>query len=408
MDTINPIIRNFDTNANRTTLSVDNVDVSVINALRRTMLSDIPTVVFRGFPNNKNNISITKNTSRFNNEYLKHRISCIPIHKSDVLTFPSFIQDKKVVLHMENDTSTKMYVTTQHLKIQDLKTGQFLSDSETKKIFPPDTLTGDYIIITILYPNLNKASEKNEEIHVEAALDIGTSSENSAWNVVHHVAYENAKDDEKVKQHADRIEDDYAKKDFLALDAQRMFKKNCFHFSFESIGIFDNRELLKMTCDIVGRKLDLIKQYVSTRTTIKTLSEYEESKISTHVSSQSGSPDSEGRMAAASADEESVVNPQSQYCALYTEDGFLVFKLYRDDFTIGKIIEKYLMIHHGTRLEYVGFKKEHPTKHEAFIYIKFRQEEYGTNDAVRAMFEDVCNKAISTISQIASVTGPRM
>ena len=59
-----------------------NVDVSVVNSLRRVCLSNIRTLVFRGFPHEESNIDIHKNTTRFNNEFLKHRIQCIPIHEN--------------------------------------------------------------------------------------------------------------------------------------------------------------------------------------------------------------------------------------------------------------------------------------------------------------------------------------
>ena len=62
------------------TFEVVNVDVSVINSLRRVILTHIPTLVFRGFPHYSNKINIKKNNTKFNNEYLKHRLSCVPIY----------------------------------------------------------------------------------------------------------------------------------------------------------------------------------------------------------------------------------------------------------------------------------------------------------------------------------------
>ena len=52
-------------------------------ALRRTILSDIPVVVFRTSPEEENNCIIDKNTTRFNNEIVKQRLSCIPICIAD-------------------------------------------------------------------------------------------------------------------------------------------------------------------------------------------------------------------------------------------------------------------------------------------------------------------------------------
>ncbi len=60
------------------------VNVSIANSIRRTILSDIPCVVFKTSPNEENNSNILVNTSRFNNEIFKQRLSCIPIHIHDL------------------------------------------------------------------------------------------------------------------------------------------------------------------------------------------------------------------------------------------------------------------------------------------------------------------------------------
>ena len=39
---------------------IDNIDVSIINGLRRVITSNIPTLVFRGFPDKDNQINIYK------------------------------------------------------------------------------------------------------------------------------------------------------------------------------------------------------------------------------------------------------------------------------------------------------------------------------------------------------------
>ena len=61
------------------TFTISNVYVSYINAVRRTILSDIPIVVFKTTPYEENKANIMINTSRLNNEIVKQRLSCIPI-----------------------------------------------------------------------------------------------------------------------------------------------------------------------------------------------------------------------------------------------------------------------------------------------------------------------------------------
>ena len=60
------------------TFTISNIDVCYANSIRRIILSHIPSVVFKpSYEDNK--LDIIKNTSRFNNEIIKHRLGCIPI-----------------------------------------------------------------------------------------------------------------------------------------------------------------------------------------------------------------------------------------------------------------------------------------------------------------------------------------
>jgi len=63
--------------------TIKGVNVSFANALRRTILSDIPTAAFRVFPHSKNEANIVTNTSRLNNEILKQRLGVFPHSKNE-------------------------------------------------------------------------------------------------------------------------------------------------------------------------------------------------------------------------------------------------------------------------------------------------------------------------------------
>ena len=66
------------------TFTIYNTDVSYVNALRRTILSDIPIVVFKTIPYEENKANIIINTSRLNNEIVKQRLGCIPICSAEL------------------------------------------------------------------------------------------------------------------------------------------------------------------------------------------------------------------------------------------------------------------------------------------------------------------------------------
>ena len=98
--------------------TLSEVNVSIANALRRIILSEIPIVVFRVSPSDKNKCSVIANTCGLNNEIIKHRLSCIPIHIKDVDTFP--IKNYIMELNVQNNTDTTIYVTSNDFVIKDL------------------------------------------------------------------------------------------------------------------------------------------------------------------------------------------------------------------------------------------------------------------------------------------------
>ena len=68
------------TNTGSTFTFTINSPICIVNAIRRIIISDIPTFVFETTPEEKNNMVIDINTCRLNNEIMKQRFSCIPIH----------------------------------------------------------------------------------------------------------------------------------------------------------------------------------------------------------------------------------------------------------------------------------------------------------------------------------------
>ena len=69
---------------NKLQFTLTGCNVSLANAIRRTILSDIPQVVFKTTPNDESKTIIHENTSNLNNELIKQRLSCIPIHINDI------------------------------------------------------------------------------------------------------------------------------------------------------------------------------------------------------------------------------------------------------------------------------------------------------------------------------------
>ena len=113
-----------------------NTDVSLATrcAHRRDIL--VPAMV--GFPDAKSTIKMIKNTTRLNNEVLKTRIQCIPVHTKGVAEDVGALQ---VHVSVKNDTETVMYVTTEHFRGNKGSRG-YLPDSVARKMFPQTTRRG--------------------------------------------------------------------------------------------------------------------------------------------------------------------------------------------------------------------------------------------------------------------------
>ena len=134
--------------------TISNINTSIANGLRR-IVSEIPAVIFRTTPHEKNNANFEVNTTRMNNELLKQRLSCIPIFAD--IDFP--VDDYLLVVDKQNKTNTVEYVSTADFTVVDLKTNQ-VDKQLTAKLFPPNPLTGDYPELVRLLPRVSENIEQ--------------------------------------------------------------------------------------------------------------------------------------------------------------------------------------------------------------------------------------------------------
>lgn len=250
---------------------LSNINVSFANAIRRTMLSDIPTLVMRDTPYEESTIKITKNTTRLNNEIIRHRLSCVPIHHD--VDFP--VDKYNFVIDMENTGNSVITVTTGDIKVVDTDTGKEAPSSIAKQLFPPDEISRDYIPIVRLNPRISDQLP-GEALSLVAKATIGTAAENSAFNVVSCAAYSMTIDKDKQEQalstHLKNLKSEYvkqgmpkeeladslkyAREGWLALDGKRITKKNSFEFEIETIGVYSNEELVRRACEVLLNSLD--------------------------------------------------------------------------------------------------------------------------------------------------------
>ena len=202
---MNPIVEQFSQKQDELTFTVSGLNVSLANAVRRTILSDISIAVFRTSPYEKNDANIIINTSRLNNEIIKQRLSCIPIFIKNIEEFP--LDKYYVEVKVENISSSLMYVTTEDFVIKDTATGKSISESKTREIFHPSN-TGHFIDFVRLRPKISD-DLPGESIHLTCKLSIGNAKEDGMFNVVSTCSYGFTPDLEKIQETLGKKRDDW-------------------------------------------------------------------------------------------------------------------------------------------------------------------------------------------------------
>ena len=356
--------------------TIGGINVSLANALRRIILSEIPTIGFNTENYNDNQCVIDINTSRLHNEIIRQRLGCIPVHEKVQMDSENGnpLTGKYILeVDVSNETENIIYVTTEDFKIKNKSTGNYCSEEECKRIFPKNEITQQYIDFVRLRPRVSE-SIPGERLKLSCEFSVMTARVNSMYNVVSKCSYANTPDKTKQTQIWDEMQQklesvgelnseeiNLQKRNFQLLDAQRYFIEDSFDFIIQSIGVYDNREIVKMGCVVLQHKfVDLIKAIDSDSIDI-TVSES-------------------------------------------TMDNSYDITLDEEDYTVGKVIEYilYETFYNGEKkLSYCGFKKFHP--HDSYSVIRIAFNEKMEKSAVRQCFRSACVDAQEVFRKIYSL-----
>jgi DNA-directed RNA polymerase subunit L len=378
-----PIISNYNNNKEEQfTFTLEGCNVSFANAIRRIILSDINQYVFKTFPHAENRANFSVNTTRLHNELLKQRLGCIPIHHLHTIDgFHAGYSNYVVELDVKNDSETIRYVTTEDFKVKKAKNieksggshddddvvYEYLPESTVRKIFPPDSISGQYIEFARLLPKLSSNTTSGEALAFTCTIEISNAKFDGMYNVAHTCSYSCTPDEKeiekqwKVKEKTLRESFEsvsalesvpeqlaHAKKNWELLEAQRIFIPDSFDFVIETVGVYTNVQLVTKACDIMIKKCE------------KLLADIE------HSSSNSTSGSSI-RM-------KNVIEPANE---LTTMKNAFCINLIGEDYTIGKAVEFLIFSNYYNRPDgvasFCGFKKPHPHSPDSFIIVAFKE-----------------------------------
>lgn len=353
------------------TFTISSTDVSYVNGLRRTILSDIPIVVFKTTPYEENKCTIISNTTRLNNEIIKQRLSCIPICISDL---ESPIKNYLLEVDVENNTDQVIIVTTQDFRIKDTVTNSYLDDNIVIKIFPPfipPAGNGEYFIDFVnLRPRISDEIP-GEKIKLNCEFSIGTARDDSMFNITGTCSYGCTPNEEEIQTQLEirkqKWKDEGKKEDEIKFEAAnwklleglRYVKAKSFDFIVESLGIYENTDIIIKGCEILLAKL------------VKLNTSLDQDEVKINASDN-------------------------------TLNNCYDIILENEDYTIGNILnfELYQIFYTDLKLlDYVGFKKMHPHDNDSILRLSLTDKTKGIS-SIKTMLKSVIDNSIKKINSI--------
>ena len=366
---INPIVSDPYDEKGTYHFTLSGVNVSIANSVRRVILHEIPTVCFYTDTQDKEVINIEVNTSRFHNEIVKQRLSCIPIHTTDL---EKLTADYVLEVDVKNESDNIVFVTTEDFKVRHKSTGEYLSKLELETLFPKNPITQMYIDFLRLRPKISDAIA-GEHIKLTCAFSVASAKVNSMFNVVSVCAYGNTIDPVKVQDawqsvenklvanNVPRDEVEFQKKNFMILDAQRYYKADSFDFVVKTLGVYDNHALVKQACAILqGAFVDFMENVQADKMTV-------------------------------------LLNSDTTIPNCYD------IVLENEDYTLGKVMEYFLHVkyYQGDKvMSFCGFCKFHPSNTDSIIRVAYREPT--DKSTVRQHIYSACNDAQEIYKKIYS------
>ncbi len=371
--------------SNRIKFKITDLDLAVVNAVRRIILSEVPTVAFYfdSYDIENNEIKINTNTSVVHNEFLAHRISLVPLcfDENEIYNFDP--KKYKFILKKKNTTSSIVNVTTADFDILD-ESGNKYPEKFREKILPKNPITKDYILLTKLKPNLYDINN-GEEVDIECTPSINIAKTHSRWSPVSQACFYNNIDNELAeKVYQEKLEN--FKKDtkktsaeitsfrtqFESLDMQRYFKRNKYDepcdFTF----------LIESECRLNPRYI-FYKALVVLVEKLKSL----------HKSLEVFPP----------------TNPDIDLSQLGSVDGFYQLKIKNEDHTLFNTMQclffdQEIRKNKNTKLVYIGYYQPHP--HDKLMYLKMKFNESVDIEYVRSFILTNLETSIEFIKTVMS------
>jgi DNA-directed RNA polymerase subunit L len=275
---------------------------------------------------------------------------------------------------VENKTDTSIYVTTKDFKIKNTTTDSYLDEVDLRKIFPPyipPTGKGEYFIDFVkLRPKVSDELP-GERIKFTCELIVSTARDDSMFNVTATCAYGCTPDDAKIntelgirkhkwqEEGKSEKEINFEAANWKLLEGMRYVKKRSFDYILQTVGIYENTELMIKACEILLDKFQ------------------EQDRL---------------------LDDDIMEIKPANVTMENTYDVVLV----NEDYTVGNILnfEIYDIYYNDLKkVSYVGFKKMHPHDNDSLLRVSIVEANLG-KEFVKQMLKTVIKQVIENIQQV--------
>ena len=394
------------------------LDKSIMNSIRRTLLSDIPSVAFRTDDDSQKDIIIHTNNTPLHNEFLSHRISMIPLYIDPKTFHKSYLFQLKVkhnnnelyqfvttgdfeIFPLQKDLSNKLkdldndylpddpdYITQINqldevlstLSLSNYDLDNPLSTKEKETIFKPFEFRKEKhgVFITELKNTNDKTN--TQELYIYGSPSVSTSSEHSRWQAVSCANYSFVKDEQlflKVLQ--DKLQlnnidpdkhEEYSRDLYLSESERYYFrdKQNepyIYNFKITSVHFYESKYLFLLACEILIEKLN------HTKNNFKNLLIGTESSID--------------------------ISKQNEY--IYH------FIIHNENDTLGNILQSHIStaINEKDLLQVCGYKKIHPLEEKIKVIISINPQHKSSSKNEQQKISDIITYIISSIDQLLEI-----
>ena len=239
----------------RVSFEVTECDLALINALRRTVLADVPNVALLHEPyaSDGSQFEFRQNTCALHDHIMAHRLSMVPLHLSRGEAQSYIPGSIKVRLAAENRGQEPMDVTTEHCTI----TLHDRPHPDTARLYPADPDTGDRPLLTVLKPG--------EKIDMLGTAVSGTAAKHAAFAVVSLCTFSPILDPELVsagQEAAEKADNPKrAANRFQHIDRKRCWKAGAdgnptaFRFTVESECGMTAEDIIRSAIDVLERRV---------------------------------------------------------------------------------------------------------------------------------------------------------